>query len=226
MLGFANRLMARTGLAILGAVCAFMLLACSDEGAKASGPEVEESRDLPTFTRIIVDGAAGLEIKVGEPQSVVVEANQGIMDDISTVVEDGTLKIRIDQDRVIWGDNDVGFKISVEKLEGFALEGAGGAQISGVDSDTFELSLDGAGGIEVSGKCDTANYSLDGAGGMDASGLECKNVTISMDGAGGAEVYASEKFVGSLDGFGGISVQGNPSDVTKSVDGFGGIEIQ
>ena len=233
MLGFAERLFARSGLALVGAACAILLLGCSEERAQADGEEaksssgeITETRDLPAFTRIRVDGAAGLEIEVGKPQRVEIEADADLMERVSTEVVDGTLEIRIDQKVVILGHNNVGFRIAMEKLEGFALNGAAGAQITGVDSETFDLSLDGAGGIDVSGTCGTASYSIDGAGGLSAAGLKCQNVSISLDGAGGADVYASESFSGSIDGIGGIDVKGSPKQVVKSVDGLGAIDIE
>lgn len=226
MLGFADRILARSGLALIGAACAFLLLGCTEEGAQANGEKRSEARELPTFTSIRVDGAVGMTVDVGKPQSVEIDTSEDMLEKISTEVVDGTLLVTIDQDGFSWGDDEVKLDIAVEKLESFDLNGAGGIEITGIDSETFNLSIEGAGGMDVSGKCGTATYSIDGAGGMDASNLICENVTISLEGAGGAEVYASNSFTGRIDGIGGIDVQGKPKEVTKNVNGIGGINVE
>lgn len=190
----------------------------------AVADETTETRDVGQFNRVVLEGAADIEITVGEATSVSVTSEAELMDRIDTEVRNNTLYISQDYRRWRdWEDADLYVVISTPELDSVQVDGAGDIEVSGIDSDNFEVEINGAGDISLSGSCVSATYEIDGAGDIDADGLRCQNVTITVNGAGDADIYASESVDATLNGVGDVSISGNPDSVRQRVNGFGEI---
>jgi hypothetical protein len=204
-----------TGLALLMGATMISTPALADDST--------ETRDVPVFSRVVVEGAMDINIRVGERQKLEVSTDQGYLNRVETRVEDDTLFISQEGRR--WRDIDVEIELSVENLTAFIIEGAADAEIDGIDSETFLLEIDGAGDVSLTGECGDAEYEINGAGDVDAEGFECKTVEITINGAGDADVYASESIRAVLNGVGDITVYGNPGRVRPSIHGLGSFEV-
>ncbi len=185
--------------------------------------ETSEIRDVSEFSRIVVEGALDIEIRVGERQEVEVSTDRGYLGRVETRVDGNTLYISQEGRR--WRDIDLEVTISVENLNAFIIEGAADADISGIDTDNFLLEIDGAGDVTLEGTCGDVEIEINGAGDIDAEEFECKTVDITINGAGDADVYASESVRAVLNGVGDITVYGNPSRVRPSINGLGSFEV-
>ena len=208
------------------AVTALALLAAvSLGGQSALAEETTEARDLDTFTRIVIKGALDISVVAGEKkQSVEITTESRFLDRVETDVDGDTLIISQKGRR--WRDLDVEIEISVVALTGFVIDGAADAEISGVDSEEFELIVNGAGDIDIEGVCGSARFEINGAADLDASEMKCKDVEVEINGAGDADVFASESIVAIINGVGDIEVYGNPSSVKPSIKGFGSFEMK
>lgn len=192
--------------------------------------DVSETREVDPFTKIIADGMMDVEITVGEEQSVTVTANrERYLIDTKTRVRDGTLTISTEDITGFFNflrDIDVELVITVPSLESVVLDGMGNIEVTGVDSETFEITLDGMGNIEAEGRCGSGNFLLDGMGNLDARRLECERVRVKLDGMGNAEVFASEYADAWSDGMGSITIHGSPPDTDIREEGMGDIQIR
>lgn len=208
------------------AVTALALLATVSLGGQAAvAAEATEARDLDTFTRIVVKGALDISIVAGEKQQLVeITTESRYLARVETEVDGDTLIISQKGRR--WRDLDVEIEISMVALNGFVIDGAADVEISGVDSEEFELIVNGAGDIDIEGVCGSAHFEINGAADLDASELKCKAVEVEINGAGDADVYASESIVAFINGVGDIEVYGNPSSVRPRIRGFGSFEIK
>lgn len=208
------------------AVTALALLAMvSLGGQSALAEEITEARDLDTFTRIVIKGALDILIVAGEKkQSVEITVESRYLERVETEVDGDTLIISQKGRR--WRDLDVEVEISMIALNGFVIDGAADAEISGVDSEEFELIVNGAADIDIEGVCGSAHFEINGAADLDASELKCKAVEIEINGAGDADVFASESIIAFLNGVGDVEVYGNPSMVKPRIRGFGSFEIK
>lgn len=192
-------------------------------GAMAYAPAFAETRDLPEFDAIVIQGAVDIEIDVGEPQRVEITTEQRQLSRIETSVSGRTLTISQEGRR--WFD-DVEIRISVETLNRLNIQGAADAELRNVESDDFLLEIDGAGDITFgNGRCGRAQMVINGAGDIDAEDFHCKEVKITINGAGDATVYASESVEAYLNGVGDITVYGNPSHVRPRISGLGSFEV-
>jgi hypothetical protein len=208
------------------AVSALALLAAvSLGGQSALAEETTQTRDLDTFTRILIKGAVDISVVAGEKeQAVEITAESRYQDRVETEVHGDTLVISQKGRR--WRDVDLEVEISVVTLNGFVIDGAADAEVSGINSEEFELIVNGAGDIDLEGTCGSAHFEINGAGDLDASELKCKAVKIEINGAGDADVYASESIVAFINGVGDVEVYGNPSSVRPRIRGFGSFEIK
>lgn len=201
-----------------------LLLGSTSFGATPGlAEDASEERNLPEFTRIVLEGAMDLIIHAGRDQSVRVETDHDYLSRVETYVSGDTL--HISQKGKRWHDNEVFLEISLRGIESLGIEGAGDVEIYDIDSDTFNLDIDGAGDVTLQGKCGDADFEINGAGDLDASKLQCKNVTVEINGAGDADVYASESVVAELNGVGDIEVCGDPKSVRPRIFGLGSFEV-
>lgn len=192
-------------------------------GQPLADDDATEARDVSTFSRIVIEGAMDLTVQVGEKQKVSVTTDRDYMSRVTTEVEGDTLIISQEGRR--WHDKEVDIEISVRDLSALVIEGAADAEVTGIDSKSFLLTIDGAGDVRLGGTCGDAEYEINGAGDIDARNLKCKTLKVTINGAGDADVYASEEVRAELNGVGDITVWGNPNRVRPSINGFGSFEV-
>jgi len=184
--------------------------------------EATESRDVDEFTRIVIEGAMDLIIEVGGTQSVEITTVRDYISRVETHVEEDTLYI---SQEGRWRNREIDIEITVRSLDAITLEGAADIDVTGIDSDMFELEIDGAGDITLEGSCNTVEIEINGAGDVDAEDLKCKRVYVTINGAGDVDAYASESVEAELNGVGDITICGDPSSVRPRIHGLGSFEV-
>ena len=208
-----------------GAIAVALLLGSTTLGAtQGVADEDSENRNVPEFTRVVIEGSMDLVITAGEDQSVRIETDSDYLSRVETNVSGDTLYISQEGRR--WRNNEIFVEISVKKIEGLGIEGAADVEIYNIDSDTFELNIDGAGDVTLEGTCGDAVFEINGAGDLDAEDLKCKTVDIQINGAGDADLYASESVIAELNGVGDIEVCGDPDRVRPRIHGLGSFEVR
>ncbi len=190
--------------------------------------DVTETRDVETFTKIIVKGAVEIDVTAGKRQSVEVNTDEDFIDKVETYVKNGTLYIDMSekQRRGFWNNVEIDIKINVENLEGIEVRGAIDGEFHDINADNFDIEIKGAADFEIDGKCGSLNLDVKGAGDIDARDFKCENVEVDVRGAGSASVYAKKEINADVSGVGSISVYGSPENVRKRVGGIGSIDIK
>jgi hypothetical protein len=198
-----------------------------DDYEKGDGNRISQTRDLDTFTRILVKGGIELDLKAGDEQSVTIATDGNRIELVETYVKDGTLVIDLSERKRkrFWNNVEIDVDISVENFDGIEILGAVDGDLSGINSDRFEIDIKGAADLKLSGACISLVVDLKGAGDVDADNLKCDNVDVDLKGAGAASVFASQSVDALVAGVGTIDVYGNPKDVNKRTGGIGTIKI-
>ena len=181
-----------------------------------------DSRDLDEFTFVVIQGAMDVIISAGESQNVEITTDSDYIVRVETHVDDGTLYI---SQEGRWRNRGVDIEISVRSLDGISIEGAADIDVTGIDSDRFELGIDGAGDITLEGTCGSIEIEINGAGDVDAEELRCRNANVIINGAGDVDAYASESVEAELNGVGDITICGDPSSVRPRIHGLGSFEV-
>ena len=179
-------------------------------------------RTVDEYTSIELIGAADVHVTVGDDYYLKIEGPKDRLENLTTVVEDGTLTISEDSTG-LFTTGSIEIWITMPAISAFTLSGAGDVVIEGVAGESFELTVRGAGDVEVSGEVDTATISVSGAGDVDAKDLIAKDATVTVRGAGDVDVYASESLTATVQGFGDVTYFGDPATVTPEVKGMGDI---
>jgi hypothetical protein len=209
-------------LAVIVAILA--LTACSER----SGPVQVQTRELPQFNAIDMEGAAAIEIVVGSPNSVQIEATEKVLDRIETQVRDGTLYIRSRAKNWLPSreGRHVSVRITLPELQVLRLGGGHRASIEGFAGGESQIKVEGAAQIQASGHLDMLKVHLAGAGTANLANLKSVNTHVTVDGVGRVVVHTSETLDATMNGMGAIHYLGNPREVRTRMNGLGSIGRQ
>ena len=196
-----------------------------DHGPKKG--DVEQTHDLQDFDAIEVRGVYRLNVTAGEDYRVFTSGQPKEVDRMKVYVEDGVLILDQNKDKKkksrdrkgVWVD------ISLPSLNELNITGVGTGDITGVDSDNFDLDVSGVGELTIEGRCGALDTSMRGVGSIDARGLECEDADVSLKGVGEVTLFASESVEVSAKGIGSVDVYGKPKSVEKSKGFLSGVTV-
>lgn len=214
-------------------------------GVAGSGKIESETREVQDFLAVSINYPAEVLIQQGKVEAVKVEADDNLLPQLTTDVEDGTLTIENNQQP--WSQRvnptkRVKITITVKDLHEIEFSSAGNLRVDGLktdalrlnlngvgemklndlDVDTLESRLSGAGNIEASGTADELDIRISGVGGFDAPKLESQVATVRISGAGSATVNVVDDLTARVSGAGSISYYGSPT-VHEDVSGAGSV---
>lgn len=207
---------------------------------RGSGSVVEEGREVAQFDRIALDGMGEIILTQGDDTSLVIEAEDNLMEYIKTTVRGDELTISLQSRRPIIPTEPIKFYVTSPSIEGVSIDGLGTIHADTIESDSIEFSMngsgavkidelnadnltvdiDGLGTIELAGVVDHQEIDIDGSGSYDGKDIESKTASIDIDGLGSATITVHDELDVDIDGRGQVSYYGNP-DVDKSTNGLG-----
>lgn len=209
-----------------------------------------ETRDVEWFSQVSFAISGTLYITEGETQHIEVEADANHLDRIETVVEDGNLHVRGEEDSgwlswllgIFRGNESADVHVTVPSLEAVSISGSG--DVVGetpLTADAFSLEIAGSGGARIqldaydvavriagSGTSElngTANYlkvDIAGSGNVRASDMDVARAEINVAGSGDCYVHARESIKASIMGSGDVFYRGEPT-VEHTVMGSGSV---
>jgi len=198
--------------------CVLLCSACTSEDKSAV---VTDPRNLADFSKITAGGAMDVDIKIGSPQSVVIECNKDSLADIDTEVNDGELIVSIEDNA---RPTHLAAHIVVPKLDSLEVAGSTETVVAGVHSKAFSLTTAGSAKVEAQGEVDDLQIELSGSSDLNAGKLKSKTCSITISGSGNADVYASQSLDANIAGSGIVKVHGNPPKLNQQIEGSGSIE--
>lgn len=215
---------------------------------RGTGDIITETRDVAGFNKIRLDGAGRLLIKQGASESLVIEAEENVMDELTSEVIGDTLVLGY-KDRPWWRSilptRPIVYDLTVIDLNELTLNGAGDLEIQNLETTTFEITMNGAGQVDVEelmadtfivhiagtgtvaadGEANSQSISIDGAGNYQAGDLLTSSTMITIDGLGNATIWATERLDITINGGGSVNYYGLPS-VSQDINGLGDIKSQ
>jgi hypothetical protein len=203
---------------VVGAfVAAVVTAGCGQLG---SGERLTEEREIDAATRVEVSSGIALTVRIGEPASATVSAQENILPLIAVEAEGGTL--RIEPEQPFTSTERVEVAVTIPGLE--ELTASGGAAVELVDVALDQLTVELSGGSRVFGGTSVTGLVLVASGGSRAELDGLTATTIEVDASGGsvAELRATDAVTGSASGGAHVSVRGG---ATVSVDASGGASV-
>jgi hypothetical protein len=194
----------------------------STSATDGSGVPATQARDVAPFTSLELAGSNNVVISVGEKQSVVVRADDNLLDRVTTEVQSAKLVVA-NTPGSFTTKSPMIVEVTVPTLTALTLTGNGNIVVSGIETDSFRVSLPGNGTLTGSGTAARLEVTVGGSGTVQFTRLVADDVRALVSGSGGIFVTATESLDASVTGSGAIVYTGNPSSVTKSVTGSGAI---
>lgn len=188
---------------------------------KGSGVAASQTRTLPVFTGVDLAGTNEMTVQIGEPQQVLIRADDNLLDKVVTEVRDGVLVV---SDRGSFTTRSpMSVVVTVPSLQSATLSGTGLLIVTGVAADTFTARLPGTGTLIVSGRAEHVDASLSGDGTLTMGSLLARDATVSLSGTGNVTIHATRALDAAVSGTGSILYSGHPASVTKNIVGVGSI---
>lgn len=201
-----------------------------------------QSRSVSGFHAVASAGPFNVHIKIDGRESVRVDADADVINDIETVVEGSTLKIRF-KDRENRHHNIHKAEIYVEarSLDALTNSGSGTIKVDGmINADDFKAVLSGSGNISASVKSGSLHSVISGSGSMDLTGstgdadlvvtgsgeiegkkLRTSTVKATITGSGNIYVIAEQSILAHITGSGSVYYSGNATMVSSHTTGSG-----
>lgn len=217
----------------------------STQTTTSTEPIVSKTYDLSNFTSINNEMDGSIAFTQASTFSVVINAQQSILDIISAVVTNDTLVIKytsrapshLPVSIVISAPELLGFTLSgsgnfnaQESLSSSSLNlvigGAGDISIAGYTGANLDASINGNGNITINaGNVSSENLQIAGAGNMTLSGLATVAASTNTSGSGNISVNVSTTLNVNISGNGNVYYTGNPA-VTSNITGTGKVVPQ
>ena len=166
-----------------------------------TGPIVTKNLEFSAFDKIENTGVANFYIAIGSPQTVVLKAQQNIIDVMTYEVVGQTLKVGVEDNVSLGNHEEIRFDITVPSITNIGLIGVGNYILSGDDQDELTINLIGVGNV-------------------DAYDMKVGTCVISSIGVGDCKVHVLDELTVTITGVGNVYYKGTPS-ITSSVTGLG-----
>ncbi|KGM42745.1 hypothetical protein JY97_11840 [Alkalispirochaeta odontotermitis] len=215
---------------------------CSAMSVKGSGNVISESRQLPEFSEIRLEGQGKVSLAQGGQSSLEVTTDDNILPSIKTEVNNGKLIISHEKGRNL-RPTTLNFTITVKNLAGISIAGSGDiigndefdsarfyADIAGsgdiainINADRLESSISGSGSISLSGSTNSYDTRITGSGDVDAFEMRAKDASVVITGSGNCRISASDMLRAKITGSGDVLYIGHPR-ISETITGSGKVK--
>ncbi len=191
-----------------------------DLGVRGSGELTTESRDVSDFDEIVVLGSGDVIVDVTGTESLTVEAEDNIMPLLTTEVRKGRLELG--SNATFSTTRAIRYTIEASALTAVEIDGSGDVTASGIDSDTFEVTINGSGNVVPTGSAGDVRVEINGSGAYEGVGLVASVGSVDVSGSGSVLVNATDELDVRISGSGEVTYVGSPT-LTEDISGSGSI---
>ena len=232
----------RHAISVLGILALFSFSSCDNAGPclRGNGPVVEETRSIPSFDRVKMDGSMEILLIPDSIYSVDLFGQENILDRIETeVVGD---QLRINMDGCITKFKDVRAEVHAPIFRGLTIKGSGNATsqetletdvfdlfIDGsgdvtlaIETDDMDTDINGSGDVTLTGSATNQSIQIRGSGKMQAFDFDTEASTVRVNGSGDIRLRTNNTLDVTIDGAGNIYYKGFPT-ITKDINGSGNL---
>ena len=189
---------------------------------KGNGNLASEMRELSKFKAIeIAIGYDKIIVNCGEEPSIHISGDENILPLITTRISKGILKIESDSTFDTKSASEI--IINVKSLKEYTYDGVGKTVINNLNEKKLNCNINGVGSCELNGKVESFYVSVNGVGSVNAKQLIADDVVANLNGVGSVKLYAKNSLNASVNGIGGLTYFGNPTELILNDSGIGGI---
>lgn len=209
-------------LSLLLACTCWVIHTASAQKISGQGSTVNQTLNLDKFESLGLGISAKVYLTQGS-QSVRIEAQQNIIDNIKTEVKNGSWNIDFKQR--VNNHTDITIHVSMPTIEALSIGGSG--EIIGKSNfnnlGNLALAIGGSGTIELAGSAKDVEISIAGSGDVKTGNLKANNCEVSIAGSGDAYIEVNNDLDVSIAGSGDVHYRGKPR-ISSSVAGSGSVK--
>ena len=168
-----------------------------------TGPVITQTLILDEFSNIENTGVADIFVTLGSPQSIVLRAQQNIIDVMTIGVQNDVLQIGLENNVSIERAEEITFDITIPEINSVTLTGVGEYILSGDYQEELSIMLTGVGNVR-------------------AFDQEVGTCNITITGVGDCEVNVKNEMILNITGVGNVYYKGHP-DIDSSISGVGAL---
>lgn len=208
-----------------------------------SGNVVAENRTVGSFDSIELATEASLTFTQDTAGPLNIKAEDNLINNIETSVENGVLKIYDKNTACLRTTKPIRITVSSDEIRKLSVLGSGKiTSTNTIKSDDLELSvigsgeidvateskkikidIPGSGGIRLGGNTSAMDASILGSGYLKAFNLSAENAKVLLTGSGSCEVTAENELNVTIMGSGDVFYKGNAT-VSESIFGSGKVK--
>ena len=208
----------------------------NDGWISGSGHVRTESREVPAFTSIELEGSGNVTIRPGSPRAVTVETDDNILSVVKTEVVGNVLHLGFNPDTQVNRMTRLEFTVAAPQLTGITVSGSGSARSAApfrsdslsldirgsgsitcdADVESLQATVGGSGDITARGRADRLGISINGSGGIHARELLSVFADVRVNGSGDASVNASTALNINVAGSGSVEYGGGAEPTVRS----------
>jgi hypothetical protein len=191
---------------ITGIFLAFAWITSCDEiwhhCIEGNGNASTETRTLPAFTSIQVNGDFKVKVDTGSSYVAIVEADENLQDLIGTYVSGDKLVIESSRHDCLNSSHPIEISVVTPSVNIIDLNGSGNVYCYSLNAEELVLSLSGSGQLQCTQiKANSATLDLEGSGNIDCA-ADVKNLSSKIEGSGeirinGSALNSDFKVIGS-----------------------------
>ncbi len=204
-----------------------------------------DTRSLPEFTSISMEGHGELTLVHGSMPSIVIDTDPETLEHLKVEVENGRLVLGMKSwlDHLFHTWSKVNYTVTYTALNEVSVSGSCKVRADEIEADRFKFSISGSGSlavglltandleIRISGSASidlagTAKYEemrISGSGKVAARDLACQAAKVRVSGSGDLTLNVSEKLDVSISGSGSVHYLGSPQ-IDQSISGSGSVK--
>ncbi len=216
--------------------CGFNINVNVEQG---SGKVITQDRQVSNFDKVVLSGIGDVTIVQGDHDALQIEAEDNVIPNITTDVQNGTLEISFNRKTII-PTKSIKFHVTMRTIHALETKGVSNIQADKINTDQLELGISGTGNIDIqnltansitvnvsgagnltsSGQVDSQKITLSGAGNYDGRDLKSKTADITITGLGKVTVWTTDNLDVTISGTGGVDYYGSPQ-VSQQISGLG-----
>jgi len=209
---------------------------------RGNGVPGEEIRTITGFTGVVSEGEFDVFIVPDSNFSVKLEADENLIQYISTRTSGNTLIIDQGTRKCLRSDNPIRISVYMPDVEYLNLTGSGMIMGDNIEGEKLRVELTGSGLIDLRGlnlglldglitgsgemifwgKTTDADLDITGSGMIKAFHLESVNCIANISGSGNMEINVEKQLNAFISGSGSIYYQGIPN-VSTTITGSGAV---
>lgn len=190
-----------------------------------SGNIVTVERAVSGFTSVEIDMGANLALTQGDSEGLTIEADDNLMDYITTRVENGRLIISLPDNTNISATQPIALQLNFVDLGAIRINGRSDITGEDLQLDALEIDFHGSGSTRLSGTIDRQTISVFGQATIANFGVSSDAVNVTIAGNGTVEVDVANTLDVNIAGMGNVRYLGSPT-VTRTIAGTGSVTQQ